>query len=94
MGGRVKWHNVGKAARGSVAQSLECPAQNLALHKSVSSLEGVNIYLCHYSINVSLSHYPVSPTGGLCLVLLTSVPPVPGEVPGMEQALSKCSSNE
>lgn len=62
-------------------------------HTSVSSYtsgeEGVNIHWCHYLMNVSLPRGNGSPRreGGLCLVLLAGVPPPPGEVWGMEQAL-------
>lgn len=83
-----------RASLGFVAQSLECPTKNLALPKPVPSYsseeEGVNIYLCHYLINVCLSQ----PQGVRGLVWLTTALSMPGEVPGMEQALSKCSFNK
>lgn len=58
-------------------------------------VEIVNIYFCHYLFNVYESKPKCKPhgvgLGGLCLVLLTRVPLLPGEMSGMEQALSKCS---
>lgn len=89
MGGRARGPTL-EAAWEWVAQNLECPAKNLAPPNPVSSYrlgeEEVNIYLCHL-INVCLSQHCVSPVG-------VGKGAVPEGVPGMEQALSKCSSNK
>ena len=74
---RARWEtHVGQRReepRSLVAESLDCPTKNLALPKPVSSYvsgeERVNMYLCHYLINVHLSYHSVSPMGvggGLC----------------------------
>ena len=89
------WDQIGKA-RWSRAWSTK----NLAQKKQVNffmhvGVEIVNIYFCHYLFN----EYEPTPKckpygvglGGLCLVLLTRVPLIPGEMSGMEKALSKCS---
>ena len=89
------WNQIGKA-RWSRAWSTK----NLAQKKQVNffmhvGVEIVNIYFCHYLFN----EYEPTPKckphgvglGGLCLVLLTRVPLIPGEMSGMEKALSKCS---
>lgn len=65
LGGRARWPTL-ETAWGWVAQSLECPTNNLAPPKPVSSYswgeEEMNIYLCHL-INACLSQHSVSPVG-------------------------------